>query len=524
MKKFNTIGPCIHRKHYMADLGKQLGYVRALVEDGAYFTINRARQYGKTTVLAALAKSMAADYWIISLDFQKFSQACFENERRFCQSFAAEFCDEVSRISREGGERPKALERLLSVDHKSDINLRELFHLLLAFCKESPKPAILMVDEADSAANNQVFLDFLAQLRNSYLDRELKDKAAFQSVILAGLYDIRNIKRKVRSDQEHKWNSPWNIAVDFDVDMSLSEDGIASMLQEYEADRHTGMDIQQMAKLLYSYTYGYPFLVSRLCKLMDEKVPGDAWAKEGFQQAVQLVLGEKNPLFDSLAGKLSEYPELEKMLCSLLFTGKDIVYNPDEPSIDMAAMFGFIKRQDGNAVIANRIFETRLYNRYLSTSEMQSQSLYKASLQDKGQFIVRSHLNMRRILERFVEHFQDLYSDSNEAFLEEEGRKYFLLYLKPILNGSGNYYIESRTRGLRRTDVIIDYHGEQYIIELKIWCGEEYHNRGQQQLIGYLDDYQKNKGYMVSFNFNKKKQAGVFERVIGGKTLIEAVV
>lgn len=75
-----------------------------------------------------------------------------------------------------------------------------------------------------------------------------------------------------------------------------------------------------------------------------------------------------------------------------------------------------------------------------------------------------------------------------------------------------------------RTDVIIDYRGEQYLIELKIWRGREYHNRGEQQIIGYLDDYHKNKGYMLSFCFNKKKQAGIQEIVISGKTVIEAIV
>ena len=47
------------------------------------------------------------------------------------------------------------------------------------------------------------------------------------------------------------------------------------------------------------------------------------------------------------------------MLKTLLFTGRNIAYNPDETSIDMAQMFGFIKNQNGNVVIANRIFETR---------------------------------------------------------------------------------------------------------------------------------------------------------------------
>lgn len=32
---------------------------------------------------------------------------------------------------------------------------------------------------------------------------------------------------------------------------------------------------------------------------------------------------------------------------------------------------------------------------------------------------------------------------------------------------------------------------------------------GEEQLSGYLDEYHLKRGYMVSFNFNKKKQVGV---------------
>ena len=64
----------------------------------------------------------------------------------------------------------------------------------------------------------------------------------FQSVILASVYDIRNIQRKLRPDEDHRENSPWNIAADFLVEMSFSVDDIAGMLAEYEDDHHTGMD------------------------------------------------------------------------------------------------------------------------------------------------------------------------------------------------------------------------------------------------------------------------------------------
>lgn len=131
---------------------------------------------------------------------------------------------------------------------------------------------------------------------------------------------------------------------------------------------------------------------------------------------------------------------------------------------------------------------------------------------------------MRRILEKFVEYFDDIYGDRDEKFLEADGRRYFMLFLKPIINGTGDYYIEARTRNDEQTDMIIDYLGQQYIIEMKIWHGNAYNERGEKQLSDYLEYYHVDKGYMLSFNFNKNKKIGVKEVVLGEKLLIEAVV
>ncbi len=49
--------------------------------------------------------------------------------------------------------------------------MRELFASLSFVCSLAGKPVVMMIDEVDSASNNQVFLDFLAQLRRYYLDR-----------------------------------------------------------------------------------------------------------------------------------------------------------------------------------------------------------------------------------------------------------------------------------------------------------------------------------------------------------------
>ncbi len=534
-KKFNITGLCLPEKHYMVDISDRLRAIKAYIDEGSYFSINCARQYGKTTTLHALTHFLAEEYLVISLDFQSLGHASFQDEHTFSRTFAEYLLRELELSGL--GTFPDFIQQmdLLKTKIEAKDHSFVLFHLfghITAICKAAPKPILLIIDEVDSASNNQVFLDFLSQLRHSYLEREKRSMPAFQSVILAGVYDVQRLQMKLRPQTDHKANSPWNIAAEIHVDFSFSQQNIAQMLEAYENDCHTGMDIPAAAQLIYDYTSGYPFLVSSICKQADEEIAASAgfldkassWNREGILLAVRRLIAERNTLFESLNAKLDSYPELNRILYALLFVGKDIPYNTDNEAIALASMLGFVTNRDGNVAIANRIFETRLYNRFLSAEELQEDAIYKASLWDKNQFILHGRLNMRLVLERFASHFHEIYGDSSEAFLEECGRKLFLLYLRPIINGKGNYYVESRTRNMGRTDIIVDYCGEQFVIETKIWRGKEYHSRGEQQIIGYLDDYQIKKGYLLSFSFNKKKSIGVQEFVIDGKTVIEALV
>lgn len=524
-KTFNTEGYCDAELHYMVNLSGRLEQIRAMVDAEKYFTINRARQYGKTTVLTALAEYLKEDYEVVSLDFQGISYADFASEQNFVAAFSRQLLMCGKNIPNDLKEE---FERYACYK-AGEITLSALFVLLMKWCESSEKKIILLIDEVDSASNNQVFIDFLAQLRQHYLMR--KKIPAFQSVILTGVYDIRYVKQKIRSDAEHKVNSPWNIAADFNIDMHFSAKDISGMLEEYEKDYQTGMDIQELSGLIYDYTSGYPYLVSRLCKFMDEEIAGtenypdksSAWSKRGFMEAVKLLINDNNTLFQSLTGKLEDYPMLRTVLYELLFTGKQIPYVAQNQYIEVAATFGFIKNRGGTAVIANRIFETVLYNLFIS-EEFATSKMYDAGLKEGSQFIVGGHLNVRRVLEKFVETFDDLYGDRDDTFLEDAGRRYFLLFLKPIINGVGNSYVEPETRNRERMDLVIDYRGEQSVIEMKVWRGNAYHERGEEQLSEYLDHFHLKKGYMLSFNFNKKKEVGVKEIVIGDKLLIEATV
>lgn len=187
-------------------------------------------------------------------------------------------------------------------------------------------------------------------------------------------------------------------------------------------------------------------------------------------------------------------------------------------------MFGFVKKQDSNIVVANRIYEILLYNYFLTSADAQSTTIYRAGSNEKSQFIRNGCLDMDRVMEKFVEYFDSIYGDRPAEFDEEEGRRRFLLYLRPIINGTGNYYIEAETRNARRMDVVVDYLGKRFVIELKIWRGNSYNERGEKQLSDYLDYFHLKKGYMLSYNFNQKKEIGVKEICIGERVLVEAVV
>lgn len=526
---FNTEGSCRPTEHYMVKLDDRLAQMkRLLIDRKKYFVINRGRQYGKTTTLQALEEYLKEDYIVLSLDFQLMGTEDFSDEMTFSRSLIGDIVRALQDIEISNLEQLTA--PLLELQSEiSSYGLKELFLGLSSMCGSAPRPVVLMIDEVDSASNNQVFLDFLAQLRGYYLKRD--KTPIFHSVILAGVYNIKNLKLKLRPESEHQYNSPWNIAADFDMEMGFSASQIVGMLEEYEADCQTGMDIWAVAEDIYAYTSGYPVLVSAICKRIDEKIlgtagfeePEKAWGKDGIKKAVKMILMDSTPLFESMIRQLDEYPPMKQMFHAMLFQGEEFAYNPYTKEINLACMFGYTSIREGKVQIANRIFETCLYNYFLSEEELTS-TIGNMAKRDKSYFIHGGQLDMDMVLGKFVEYFNDIYGSNDDRFVEAWGRKLFLLYLRPIINGAGNYYIEAQTRDARRTDVIVDYAGEQFILELKIWHGNEYKERGEKQLLDYLEYYHKDKGYMLSFNFNKSKKTGIHEIKFGDQTLIEAVV
>lgn len=526
MKEFHVTGTCNPKRHYMVDISCRIEQItRDYIEKGKYFMINRARQYGKTTMLFLLRKHLQERYLVVSISFEAADELFVSSHM-----LAVGLQRSIGRQLRRQGIPEDILEKW-EMPVSKEFALDDFGERISELCRECGRKVILMIDEVDKSSDNQVFLGLLGLLRTKYLAQIEEMDTTFQSVILAGVYDIKNLKLKLRPDEESKYNSPWNIAEDFHMDLSFCQEDIEGMLAEYEADYSTGMDVRAVSQWLYEYTDGYPYMVSRLCKLVDERIAGtedfpekrDAWTRKGRLEAVRLFLKEPNTLFDDMVKKLHDYPEIKDMMRSILFRGARYSYEINNPSINIGVMFGFIKERENGVAVTNRMFEMKMYNLFLSDTELDDQKLYEPAI-IQNQFVVHGMLQMQLVMKKFYEYYKEIFEDCDEKFLEEEGRRIFLMYLRPIINGSGNYYIEAQTRNHTRTDVIVDYKSQRFIIEMKLWRGNAYNERGEKQLFEYLDYYGEDTSYLLSFNFNKKKKTGIKELFLDGKKIVEIVV
>lgn len=93
-----------------------------MVDEGNYFVINRARQYGKTTLLWALRDYLKEEYITAFVSFQRLSAADFEDEGAFTEAFADLFLQALDYNGKAGNGMDRdaffPLEQIAEGDQK----------------------------------------------------------------------------------------------------------------------------------------------------------------------------------------------------------------------------------------------------------------------------------------------------------------------------------------------------------------------------------------------------------------------
>jgi len=493
----------------MVDISDKTDQIIKLIEKGKYFTIDRPRQYGKSTCLESIERRLSSsEYLVIFTTFESMSDIDFLDEKNFIREF-----------SRQLNKVFKRNKQQHLVDFIEKNKNKETFGQLDDFITEMvelvDKPIVLLIDEVDKSSDNQLFLNFLGLLRSKYLLRH--KYPTFRSVILASVYDIKTLKLKIRRDEEKKYNSPWNIAADFKVDLTFNPKEIATMLAQYSVHKKVRLDTSLLPEKIYYYTSGHPYLVSMICKIIDEEIlpgrSGKDWLVTDVDLAFERLVRENYTTtnFDDMIKNLENNKELYDLVFKIIMDGENMSFNIGNPLIDLGSLLGVLADSQGVIVIHNRVYGQRIYN-YMSSKIETSTAMEGYNY--RNNFLNEDNtLDFEKILSKFQEFMKLQYSKNNKKFLEKDGRLVFLAFIKPIINQRGFDFKEVQISQEKRLDIVITYMNSKYIVELKKWYSKEYHKKGIVQLSDYLELQNQEKGYLLIFDSRIRKKEWKQERI-----------
>jgi len=212
-------------------------------------------------------------------------------------------------------------------------------------------------------------------------------------------------------------------------------------------------------------------------------------------EAIQLLLREKNDHFDNLYEKAKLYKET---FIEIVFDNVECY--PDNEDQGWLVQYGLIKDRNGKAVVANNIYRAR----YVKTFFNEAQAYREIPVREYA--LPGDRLNMERILLDFDQYITQI---GVRAFYKEDkpyektGQFLLTAWLYQFVKGGEGELRFEVSSGLGRMDILLTYKGKKYIIETKMNRGNLTRtlNDGLIQVSGkYLASEAAHEGYLVIFD------------------------
>ena len=213
-------------------------------------------------------------------------------------------------------------------------------------------------------------------------------------------------------------------------------------------------------------------------------------------QAKEALILRRDTHLDSLVDKLKE--DRVRSIVNAIIEGSELLDDHYNDALSYCQDLGLISRK-APIRFANPIYQ-EIIPRVMSYSWQLS---IPQDIADPFWYIKGGRLDMDALLQAF----QKFYRRHSEAWLSkydfrEVGRQLLLMaFLQRIVNGGGSISREMAI-GNGRADLVVDYGGQTFVIELKIKYRSDSQAEGQQQLARYLSRIGQNHGYLLLFDTN----------------------
>ncbi len=448
-------------------------------EGGHYITVWAPRQAGKT--------------WIMQQTVRKIrEQGDFEIAIITMQSAKEEKSDE--------GVLDVLVTKLREWFERDLPDIRSWKDLPRVFGKQHfAKPLILIIDEFDALGE-----EFINRFANGFRDihivrqNEAEKPSGEKNCMLHGLALIG-----VRSvlGIENVSGSPFNVQRSVRIP-NLTYDEVSEMFGWYQ--RESGQKIEQdVVERLFYETRGQPGLISWLGELLTEGFedyspetgrPVDTDDFDEVYAAAVNVLPNNNIL--NIISKARQAP-YDEMVLDMFRTDEKIRFGYDDPGITFLYMNGVIDREkagrtESHVRFSSPFVQKRLFN-YFAHRLFGYLGRIHEPFEDLGDTLTQDGLNIWNLMRRFESHLRK----NREWLLKDAPRRkdlrifeavwHFNLY-RYLCDFLGTKYARvwpEFPTGNGKVDIIIEYAGRTYALELKSYTDERGYSEALDQAARY---------------------------------------
>lgn len=488
-RTFNTAGPIKKKIHYHLPQRLNLEEIEELIAWQSYFILHAPRQTGKTTAIFTITDSLreAGKYTPLYVNVES-GQAARGDVAKGISLIISRLRAE---IAYQLGNNHPALQLQITQEP-----LDALSDFLQKWAELEEKPIVLFIDEIDALIGDTL-ISVLRQLRTGYPKRP---RSFPQSICLIGVRDVRDYR--IFSEEKQAvvlGGSAFNIKAESLLLSNFSEEEVRALYLQHTEE--TGQMFGDDAlKFAFEQTRGQPWLVNALAHqacfrdVKDRSVP---ITREVLERARDTLILRQDTHLDVLLDRLKE--ERVAHVIDAILSGKrrGEPFSPDD--LQYVIDLGLVCMNKGQLEIANPIYReviprTLTYGRQARLTENQANYLHPDGT-----------LDMKKILSEFTQFYRENAAISKEEMLYKESGPHLVLmaYLQRIINGGGRIHREYAL-GRGRVDLFVEFKGEGFVIELKIFRGPQTLEEGLAQTAAYRQTQGAKEGHLVLFDRSEK--------------------
>ena len=500
---FNIAGPNVPERHYTLPALQRLPRVRELIDDGLYFVVHAPRQAGKTTTLRTLANELTSEGHYAAVLVSMESADGYQHDPPAAERTILQSWRESARM-----RLPPNLQPPPWPESEPGQRIRSA---LQAWCRASPRPLVLFIDEIDTLYGN-LLLSVLRQIRDGYDDRP----AGFPwSLALMGMRNVRDYKIAAGGEDRAHSASPFNIAAEALTLNNFTREEVDALYGQHTQE--TGqVFLSEAIDRAYTLTQGQPWLVNALARQLTKTLVQDrsqAITEAHVEEAKEILIRRRDTHLDSLAERLRE-PRVRAIIEPML-SGEHTGDIPED-DIHFVTDLGLLKLGEGKRLeVANPIYKEIIIRQLSFGLQTGLPPIQPSWLTPAGK------LNKDALLKAFLDFWRQNGAPMMNSAPYHEAAPHLVLmaFLHRVVNG-GTIEREYAI-GSGRMDLCVRYGGEILGIEIKVWRDgrPDPEAEGMQQLDQYLAGIGQESGWLVVFDRRSgakavEERTGSVERVM----------